>query len=90
MRVQGYVRLHTNLGDLNIELHCDQVPLMCENFLLLAERGFFDNTTFHRLIPGFMVRFAFPPPLACCGFMADPLSAHLLSLALFGVSDPRR
>ena len=63
VRVQGYVRLHTNLGDLNIELHCDQVPLMCENFLLLAERGFFDNTTFHRLIPGFMVRFAFLPCL---------------------------
>lgn len=53
---KGYVRLHTNLGDLNIELHCDQVPLMCENFLLLAERGFFDNTTFHRLIPGFMIQ----------------------------------
>jgi peptidyl-prolyl cis-trans isomerase-like protein 2 len=53
---KGYVRFHTNLGDLNIELHCDLTPLMCENFLLLADRGFYNNTTFHRLIPGFMIQ----------------------------------
>ena len=35
----SYVRLHTNLGDLNLELHCDICPRTCENFMALAEGG---------------------------------------------------
>jgi len=53
---KGYVRLHTNMGDLNIELHCDIVPKTCDNFLQLSETGYYDNTIFHRLIPGFMIQ----------------------------------
>jgi len=53
---KGYVRLVTNLGAINIELHCDMVPKTCENFLLLAERGFYDNTIFHRCIKNFMIQ----------------------------------
>ena len=34
---KGYVRLTTTHGDLNIELHCNIVPLTCENFLGLCE-----------------------------------------------------
>ena len=34
-----YVRLHTTLGDLNIELHCDVAPKTCENFIALCEGG---------------------------------------------------
>ena len=47
---KGYARIHTNLGDLNIELHCDIVPRTCENFLTLASRGYYDSTVFHRSI----------------------------------------
>lgn len=53
---KGYVQLQTSLGNINIELHCDLVPLTCENFLVLCERGYYDNTIFHRLIPKFMIQ----------------------------------
>ena len=35
----SYLRLHTTLGDINVELHCDVCPRTCENFLALAESG---------------------------------------------------
>lgn len=53
---KGYIRMHTNLGDLNIELHCDIVPKTCENFLALAEGNYYDGTIFHRSIPSFMIQ----------------------------------
>eukprot|EP00873_Tetraselmis_striata_P001176 jgi/Tetstr1/421440/TSEL_012389.t1 len=53
---KGYVRMHTNLGDLNIELHCDIVPRTCENFLELCEQGYYNNTAFHRSIRSFMLQ----------------------------------
>jgi hypothetical protein len=54
--VPGYLRLHTNLGDLNIELHCDMVPRTCENFLGLCEMGYYNDTIFHRSIKNFMIQ----------------------------------
>ena len=53
---KGYVRLHTNLGDLNIELHCDRAPRTCENFITLAEKGYYDGCKFHRSIKNFMLQ----------------------------------
>eukprot|EP00891_Asterochloris_glomerata_P001498 jgi/Astpho2/1498/fgenesh1_pm.00026_%23_13_t len=53
---KGYLRLHTNLGDLNLELHCDIAPRTCENFILLAESGYYTGTKFHRLIKNFMIQ----------------------------------
>ena len=35
----SYMRLHTSLGDLNLELHCDICPRTCENFIALADSG---------------------------------------------------
>jgi len=37
---KGYCRVHTSLGDINLELHCDRAPRACENFLTLAARGY--------------------------------------------------
>jgi len=51
----GYVRLVTNLGPLNFELHCDMVPKTCENFVTLCKRGYYNGTKFHRSIKHFMV-----------------------------------
>ena len=56
IKSKAYVRLQTNFGDLNLELYCDQVPKTCENFVVLCKRGYYDNTTFHRLIKNFMVQ----------------------------------
>jgi len=50
------VTLHTTLGDLKIELYCEQVPLACENFLALCASGYYNNTSFHRNIKGFIVQ----------------------------------
>lgn len=53
---KGYVRMHTSLGDVNIELHCDIVPKTCENFLVLASGEYYNGTKFHRSIPNFMIQ----------------------------------
>eukprot|EP00301_Raphidiophrys_heterophryoidea_P005254 c12228_g1_i2.p1 GENE.c12228_g1_i2~~c12228_g1_i2.p1 ORF type:complete len:296 (-),score=70.09 c12228_g1_i2:205-1092(-) len=53
---KGYVRVKTSLGDLNIELHCDKAPIACENFILLCERGYYNDVAFHRNIPDFMIQ----------------------------------
>lgn len=52
----AYLRLHTSLGDLNIELHCDLAPRTCENFLGLCEMGYYNDTIFHRSIKNFMIQ----------------------------------
>ena len=53
---KGYVRMITNHGDLLLELHCDIAPRTCTNFLGLCEAKAYDGTSFHRLIPGFMIQ----------------------------------
>ena len=50
------VTLHTQLGDLKVELRCDTAPRCSFNFLALAASGTYDGTPFHRLMPGFMVQ----------------------------------
>ena len=50
------VTLHTNLGDIKVEVFCDQVPRTAENFLALCASGYYDGTVFHRNIKGFMVQ----------------------------------
>ncbi|GAX84854.1 hypothetical protein CEUSTIGMA_g12275.t1 [Chlamydomonas eustigma] len=53
---KGYVRMHTNLGEINIELHSDLAPRTCENFLALCDMGYYNNTVFHRSIRNFMIQ----------------------------------
>lgn len=48
--------LHTSLGDLKLELYCDQVPRTSYNFLALCASGYYNETKFHRNIKGFMVQ----------------------------------
>ncbi|GAA6094291.1 peptidyl-prolyl cis-trans isomerase-like 3 [Tachysurus ichikawai] len=50
------VTLHTDLGDLKIELFCERTPKSCENFLALCASGFYNGCIFHRNIKGFMVQ----------------------------------
>lgn len=59
IKKKGYVRLVTNLGPLNVELYCDQVPKTCDNFMSLCKKGYYNNTKFHRSIKHFMVKFIF-------------------------------
>ena len=44
------------MGDIRIELFLDTMPITAGNFLKLVEKGFYDGTIFHRVIPGFMIQ----------------------------------
>jgi cyclophilin family peptidyl-prolyl cis-trans isomerase len=48
--------LHTNHGAIAIELFDDDAPNTVENFLKLAQDGFYDGVVFHRIIPDFMIQ----------------------------------
>nr|AIF09773.1 peptidyl-prolyl isomerase (PPIB, ppiB) [uncultured marine thaumarchaeote KM3_40_F03] len=48
--------IETNLGTIVIQLFPDVAPGHVENFVKLAQDGFYDGTTFHRVIPGFMIQ----------------------------------
>ncbi len=47
---------HTSRGDLNVNLFAAQAPVTVNNFVFLAREGFYNNTTFHRVIGGFMAQ----------------------------------
>jgi peptidyl-prolyl cis-trans isomerase-like 3 len=55
MGVQS-VTLHTSLGDIKLEVYCEEVPRTTENFLALAASGYYNGTLFHRNIRGFMIQ----------------------------------
>lgn len=48
--------IHTNKGDIKLRLFADQAPVTVANFVNLANRGFYDGLTFHRVIPDFMIQ----------------------------------
>jgi peptidyl-prolyl cis-trans isomerase B (cyclophilin B) len=48
--------LHTNQGDIAVELFDDDAPKTVENFTKLARDGFYDGVIFHRVIPDFMIQ----------------------------------
>jgi len=48
--------LHTNHGDITIELFDEDAPKTVENFRKLAADGFYDGLIFHRVIPDFMIQ----------------------------------
>ncbi len=50
------VILETNLGTIELELMENIAPKACENFSTLAEKGYYNNLIFHRVIQGFMVQ----------------------------------
>ncbi len=45
-----------NYGTISVELNGDVAPITVANFLKLAEEGFYDGLTFHRIIKGFMIQ----------------------------------
>ncbi len=50
------IKLHTTKGVIGIELDHDKAPATAANFLEYAREGFFTDTLFHRVIPGFMIQ----------------------------------
>jgi cyclophilin family peptidyl-prolyl cis-trans isomerase len=50
------VTMDTTQGIIRLELDPDKAPLSVANFVAYAKSGFYDNTIFHRVIPGFMIQ----------------------------------
>ncbi|MEC8909796.1 MAG: peptidylprolyl isomerase [Chloroflexota bacterium] len=48
--------IRTNKGDMEFELFAEQSPVTVNNFIFLANDGFYDNMIFHRVIPNFMIQ----------------------------------
>jgi cyclophilin family peptidyl-prolyl cis-trans isomerase len=59
--------LETSLGNIQVELFVDKMPITASNFVKLAKSGFYDGLHFHRVIDGFMLQFG-------CPFSKDPSS----------------
>jgi len=52
--------LETSLGNVEVELFTDKMPVTAGNFIDLAKAGFYDGLHFHRVIDGFMIQFGCP------------------------------
>lgn len=50
------ITLETNFGEIQFETYDADVPKTVNNFITLAEKGFYTNLTFHRVIKGFMIQ----------------------------------
>jgi peptidyl-prolyl cis-trans isomerase B (cyclophilin B) len=48
--------IKTSRGEIRVRLHDDRTPLTVANFVNLAQRGFYDGLSFHRVIKDFMVQ----------------------------------
>jgi len=50
------LKFQTSLGSFLVELHNDDAPITCKNFLDYVASGHFDGTVFHRVIPNFVIQ----------------------------------
>ena len=53
---QPGVVINTNMGQFTVELYWQHAPKSCRNFLELANRGYYNGVTFHRIIQDFMIQ----------------------------------
>jgi len=54
--IRSKIRFSTRLGDIEISLYDDKAPKTVKNILDYVDSGHFEGTTFHRVIPGFVVQ----------------------------------
>jgi peptidyl-prolyl cis-trans isomerase B (cyclophilin B) len=48
--------ISTELGDIELDLFTEAAPKASQNFIDLAQKGFYDDVIFHRVIPGFVIQ----------------------------------
>jgi peptidyl-prolyl cis-trans isomerase A (cyclophilin A) len=79
------VIMETSMGNIKIELFRKEAPVSVKNFLSYVQSGFYSGTTFHRVIPGFMIQGG--------GFTADmkqkPNGAPIMNEAANGLKNDR-
>jgi peptidyl-prolyl cis-trans isomerase B (cyclophilin B) len=54
MKIKAIIK--TNKGDINLDLRPDKTPVTVASFVNLAQKGFYDGLTFHRVIDDFMIQ----------------------------------
>jgi cyclophilin family peptidyl-prolyl cis-trans isomerase len=59
--------IETEKGNIVVELYADKAPITVNNFVFLAREGFYDNTTFHRVIADFMAQAGDPTGIGTGG-----------------------
>jgi len=50
------ITILTSMGEIKLELDAENAPITVENFLSYVDSGHYDNTIFHRVIPGFVIQ----------------------------------
>ena len=68
--------IKTNEGEMVVQFWTDAAPKTIENFKKLARQGFYDGTTFHRIVKGFMIQ------------GGDPNSKDPAKESTYGAGDP--
>ena len=79
------VILHTNYGDITLELDVENAPATVKNFLQYVHDGHYDNTVFHRVIDGFMIQGGGMEP----GLKQKPTRAPVANEAVNGLKNKR-
>jgi len=79
------VVLHTNEGDIALELDAENSPATVANFVQYVRDGHYDNTLFHRVIPGFMIQGGGFAP----GMQQKPTRKAIANEAANGVKNAR-
>jgi len=77
---QYFATIETEKGKIELELFANDVPVTVNNFVFLARDGFYNGTTFHRVIPGFMAQGGDPTGTGRGGpgySFADEFTGHL-------------
>lgn len=70
-KIMQTATIKTNLGDIKMELCANDAPKTVKNFIDLAEKGFYNNLIFHRVVKNFVIQggdpFCHPAPTADAG-----------------------
>ncbi|SUB31869.1 peptidyl-prolyl cis-trans isomerase A [Yersinia pseudotuberculosis] len=53
---EPHVLLTTSAGNIELELNSQKAPISTQNFVDYVNNGYYNNTIFHRVIPGFMIQ----------------------------------
>ncbi|AYA41908.1 peptidylprolyl isomerase A [Xenorhabdus nematophila] len=56
LAAETHVKLMTSAGEIELELDSNKAPITTKNFVEYVNEGFYNNTIFHRVIPGFMIQ----------------------------------
>ena len=67
MATDKNITINTSKGDINLTVYASKTPVTSASFLNLAQQGYYDGLTFHRVIPDFMIQGGCPDGNGCGG-----------------------